>query len=140
MKTSANLTRKLSTQNRSSENFDPSFISSDQCDQIGRFIGLLASFQSLRQQLICPNLSNSQAATFIKVSKSIIFVVKSFLGNVYRHLATFYWSHWQKVKGSFLHRLESAAEGNEQRTDRTEAARLLLPEEKNDAEKRKYKR
>ena len=31
---------------------------------------------------------------FAKVSKSIIFLVKSFLGNFYRHLATFYWSHW----------------------------------------------
>ena len=28
------------------------------------------------------------------VSKSIIFLVKSFLGNFYRHLAIFIWSHW----------------------------------------------
>ena len=27
-----------------------------QCDQIGQFIGLKATFQSLWQQLICPNL------------------------------------------------------------------------------------
>ena len=27
-----------------------------QCDQIGRFIGLWATFQSLRPQIICPNL------------------------------------------------------------------------------------
>ena len=33
-------------------------------------------------------------AIFVKVSKSFIFLVKSFLGNFYRHLATFYWSHW----------------------------------------------
>ena len=26
--------------------------------------------------------------------KSLIFLAKSFLGNFYRHLATFYWSHW----------------------------------------------
>ena len=32
-------------------------------------------------------------AFFVKVSKSLIFLVKSFLGNFYRHLATFYWSH-----------------------------------------------
>ena len=39
---------------------------------------------------------------FAKVSKSIIFLVKSFLGNFYRHLATFYWSHWQSVNlGSY---------------------------------------
>ena len=31
----------------------------DQCDQIGRFIGLWATFQSLWQQLICPNLLHS---------------------------------------------------------------------------------
>ena len=28
------------------------------------------------------------------MSKSIIFLVKSFLGNFYRHLAIFFWSHW----------------------------------------------
>ena len=37
---------------------------------------------------------------FVKVSKSIIFQVKSFLGNFYRYLATFYWSHCKK--GSWL--------------------------------------
>ena len=31
---------------------------------------------------------------FIKVLKSIIFPVKSFLGNFYRHLAIYFWSHW----------------------------------------------
>ena len=30
---------------------------------------------------------------FIKVSKFFIFLVKSFLGNFYRHLAIFFWSH-----------------------------------------------
>ena len=52
-----------------------------QCDQVGRFIVLW-------QQLICQNLSNSQAI-FVKVSKSIIFLVKSFLGNFNRHMAIF---------------------------------------------------
>ena len=28
------------------------------------------------------------------MSKSLIFLVKTFLGNFYRHLATFCWSHW----------------------------------------------
>ena len=64
------------------------------CDQIGRFIGLWETFQSLWQQLICPILPHSQAI-FVKVSKTFIFLVKSFLGNFCRHLATFYWSHWQ---------------------------------------------
>ena len=31
----------------------------------------------------------------VKVSKSIIFLVKSFLGNFDRHLAIFFWSHCQ---------------------------------------------
>ena len=56
--------------------------------QIGRFIGLWATFQSLWQQLFCPNLTHS-LAIFVKVSKSLIFLVKSLSGNFYRHLATF---------------------------------------------------
>ena len=31
---------------------------------------------------------------FVEVSKYFIFLVKSFLGNFNRHLATFYWSLW----------------------------------------------
>ena len=34
---------------------------------------------------------------FVKVSKPIIFLVKSFLGNFYRHLAIFFWSHWPSL-------------------------------------------
>ena len=64
-----------------------------QCDQIGRFIGLWAIFWSLWLQLICPNFQHSKAI-FVKVLKSIIFLVKSFLGNFYRNLAIFFWSHW----------------------------------------------
>ena len=37
---------------------------------------------------------------FVKVSKSFIFLVKSFLGHFYRHLAIFYWSHWWGGKSS----------------------------------------
>ena len=42
------------------------------------------------------NLPNSSTffGNFVKVSKSLIFLMKSFLGNFYRNLATFYWSHW----------------------------------------------
>ena len=65
---------------------------SRQSDQTGRFIGLWATFQSLWQNFICPNLLYSQAI-FVKMPKSLIFLVKSFLGNFYRHLAIFYWSH-----------------------------------------------
>ena len=58
------------------------------CDQIGQFIGLRATFKRLWQQLICLNLPHSQAI-FVKVSKSLIFLVKSSQGNFYIHLAFF---------------------------------------------------
>ena len=61
----------------------------NQCDQIGRFIAFWPTFQSLWEQLFCPNYPH-YLAIFVKVSKSFIFLVKSFLGNFYRHLATFY--------------------------------------------------
>ena len=48
----------------------------------------LGNFLKRWQQLICPNLPHS-LAIFVKVSKSIIFLVKSFLGNIDRHLAIF---------------------------------------------------
>ena len=67
-----------------------------QCVQIGRFITHWATLQSRWQQLFSPNCPHCQAI-FVKVSKSFIFVVKSFLGNFYSHLATFYWSHWLYV-------------------------------------------
>ena len=63
-----------------------------QCDQIWRFIGLLASFQSQWQQLICPNLPHSQA-TFCKGVEIFHFSSEIILGNFYRHLAIFFWSH-----------------------------------------------
>ena len=33
---------------------------------------------------------------FVKVLKSFIFLVKSFLGIFYRHLEIFFWSHWSE--------------------------------------------
>ena len=41
-----------------------------------------------KNQLICLNLPHSKTISG-KVSKSILFLVKSFLGNFYRHLAIF---------------------------------------------------
>ena len=67
--------------------------SCDQRDQIGRFIALWATFQSLWQQLFYPNCPHFWAI-FMKLSKHFIFLVKSFLGNFFRHLTTFYRSHW----------------------------------------------
>ena len=48
-----------------------------QCDQIGRFISLWATFQSQWQQFYCPNCPHF-LAIFVNVSKSFIFLVKSF--------------------------------------------------------------
>ena len=56
------------------------FVAYPQYDQIGRFIVLWTTFQSLWQQLVCPNRPHSNAI-FVKVSKSLIFLVKSVLGN-----------------------------------------------------------
>ena len=53
--------------------------------RLGDFIALWATFQRLWQQLFCPNF---------------IFLVKSFLGNFSRHLATLYWSHCLLTKVS----------------------------------------
>ena len=75
------------------ENIHNWFEAWSQCNQIGWFIGLWPTFQNLWQQLICPNLLH-----LAKVSKSLIFLIKSFLGNFYKHLAIFYWSHCLKLK------------------------------------------
>ena len=63
-----------------------------QCDQIGRFFALWAIIQSRWQQFFYPNCPHCQEI-FVKVPHSFIFLVKSFLGNFYRHLAIFIWSH-----------------------------------------------
>ena len=65
----------------------------EQCDQIGRFFALWSTIQSWWQQLFYPNWLHCQAI-FVKGSKSFIFLVKSYMGNFYRHLAIFIWSHW----------------------------------------------
>ena len=61
--------------------------------RLGNLLDFGLTFQSLLQHLVCLNLPHSYAI-FVKVSKYFILLVKSFLGNFYRHLATFYWSHW----------------------------------------------
>ena len=48
-----------------------------QGDQSGRYIVLWATFQSLWQQLFCPNLPHFRQF-FVKLSKSFIFLAKSF--------------------------------------------------------------
>ena len=60
--------------------------------RLGDLLDFGQLFKILWQQLVCPNLPHSQVI-FVKVLKSLIFLVKSFLGTFYTHLATFYWSH-----------------------------------------------
>ena len=62
-----------------------------QCDQIRRFIGLWTFLKPLAI-IIFPK-SSTFLGIFVKVSKSIMFLVKSYLGNFYSHLAIFFWSH-----------------------------------------------
>ena len=47
----------------------------EQCDQIGQFIALRATFQILWQQIFCQNSPHLQAM-FVKVSKSFICLAK----------------------------------------------------------------
>ena len=61
--------------------------------RLGYFFALWATIQSRWQQLSYTNHQHCQTI-FVKVSKSFIFLVKSFLGNFLRHLANFIWSHW----------------------------------------------
>ena len=56
--------------------------------RLGNLLDSGQLFQSLWQQLNCPNLPHSYAI-LVKVSNSIIFLVKSILGNFYRHLVIF---------------------------------------------------
>ena len=63
-----------------------------QCDQIGRFIALWVLFKACGNNYLAQIthiLGNFwKGVTFFK------FLEKSFLGNFYRHLATFFWSRW----------------------------------------------
>ena len=61
---------------------------SSQRDQIGQFIALWATFQSLWRQLFCPSRVTI-LGNFCNDVKIFNFLAKSFLGNFYRYLATF---------------------------------------------------
>ena len=58
-----------------------------QCDQIGRFIGLWATINLPKSPTFLGNYCKG---------------VKSFLGNFYRHLVIFFWSHWSQAHGTKL--------------------------------------
>ena len=61
-----------------------------QCDQIGQFIALWATFQSLWRQLFCPNHPHFRQllSKIFNFSSGIIF------GQLLSTLGDFYWSHW----------------------------------------------
>ena len=65
----------------------------EQCDQIGRFNALWATFQSLWQQLFYPNRPDF-LAIFVNLSKSLIFLVEIIYGQLLQTFDDFYWSHW----------------------------------------------
>ena len=68
----------------------PALSLSHQCDQIGRFIGLWATFQSLWKEFAQISYILSK---FCKDVKILNFSSEIIFGQFYRHLATFYWSH-----------------------------------------------
>ena len=78
----------------------PCTVQCKQCDQIERFFALWATIQSRWQQLFYPNCPHC-LAIFVKLSKSFIFLLKSFLGNLYRYLAIFIWSHWLQIPSDY---------------------------------------
>ena len=47
-----------------------------------------------QSKLVATNILPKSPTIFVKLSKSLIFQVKLFLGNFYRYLAIFIWSHW----------------------------------------------
>ena len=64
--------------------------------RLGNLLHYGQHFKACGQQLFCPNCPHF--GNFLKVSKSFIFIGKSFLGNFYRHLVTFYCSHCPQVQ------------------------------------------
>ena len=67
--------------------------------EVSRVTRLGDLLDNFLKPLATMNLSKSLAflGIFVKMLKSVIFLVKSFLGNFYRHLAIFFWSHWRSV-------------------------------------------
>ena len=65
-------------------------VANKQCDQIGRFITLWATFQSPWQQLFCPKCQHIWG-NFCKFVKIFHFTSKILIGELFfRHLATFW--------------------------------------------------
>ena len=75
----------------------------NECAQIGRFIALWATFQSRWQQLFCPNCTHCEAI-FVKVSKSFIFLVKSFWAT-FTDIWQFFSGHTSKKVSKSSHKI-----------------------------------
>ena len=69
----------------------------EQYDQIWRFIGLYATFQSLWKAINLPK-SPTFLGNFCKCVKIFNFSREIILGNFYRHLAVLFWSHWPRSR------------------------------------------
>ena len=63
-----------------------------QCDQIGRFIWTLGNYSKPLPTINLPK-SPSYLGNFCKGVKIFNFSSETILGNFYRHLAIFFWSH-----------------------------------------------
>ena len=74
-------------------NFSHSMYYVNSVARLGDLFALWAMIQSRWQQLFYPNRPHCDLAIFVKVSKSFICLVKSFLGNFYKHLAILILSH-----------------------------------------------
>ena len=68
-----------------------------QCDQIGQFIGLWASFLKPLAAINLPKYPTCLG----NFCKGVIFLVKSIWCNFYRHLAIFFWSHCSPLQQMF---------------------------------------
>ena len=68
------------------------FSASFQCDQVGQYFGLWATFESLWQQLICPNLPHSSPflGNFCKGVKIIYFSSETIFGQLLQTFGNFY--------------------------------------------------
>ena len=62
---------------------------------LGNFSKLLATINLTKSPTFLGN--------FWKGVKNYHFLMKSFLGNFYRHLAIFFWSHWSKLQTSSIY-------------------------------------
>ena len=68
------------------------YCSWNQCDQIGRFFCFLGKHSKLMASIILPKLP-TLVGNFCKGVKIIHYSSEIILGNFYKHLAIFYWSH-----------------------------------------------